>query len=424
MTIAPDAQSVTTEELLDRARALRPLFSDQIKQTEALTHISPELHAKVEEAGFYQLLAPKRYGGFEVDLPTYVSIWLEIARGDMSGAWNACLAANHALQVASWFPEQTQDEMFQTPGGFKAASVAAPLSGFARKVDGGWELNGKVSYCSGIPYSTHYMGQALTPGDTPDGPPGPMLLFYAPRGVWEMVNDWGDTLGLKGSGSHSITFGGGTIPAHWAIEDAFMVDMPSDDGTEGYRLHGNALYLGRSMGPFTMSLGAAIIGAGFNALDELEHELRTRQTPIPPFMPRSHDPDFQRYFGAAKVKLSMAQAALYRAADMHMELCERAADRGVPFGYGDDQLVGAIVREAYVFAWEAMEQCIWRTAGSSATRDGTRMQRMFRDMAMIAGHRNTQLRDFAYREIAASTFGIPREGTGNRQQVARGKATG
>jgi 3-hydroxy-9,10-secoandrosta-1,3,5(10)-triene-9,17-dione monooxygenase len=68
-----------------------------------------------------------------------------------------------------------------------------------------------------------------------------------------------------------------------------------------------------------------------------------------------------------------------------------------------------------------MEQNIWRTAGSSSTRDGERMQRMFRDMAMIAGHRNTQLRDFAYRELAAETFGIPRDpATGNRQQVLRG----
>ena len=56
--------------------------------------------------------------------------------------------------------------------------------------------------------------------------------------------------------------------------------------------------------------------------------------------------------------------------------------------------VGAIAREAYIFAWEAMEQNIWRTAGSSSTRDGERMQRMFRDMAMIAGHRNSHSAPF------------------------------
>jgi len=100
VTIAPDvkSQDVTTEELLERARALRPIFSEKIEETERLTHIPEDLHEQLQEAGFYQLLTPKRYGGHEVDLPTYVKIWTEIARGDMSGAWNSCLAANHALR--------------------------------------------------------------------------------------------------------------------------------------------------------------------------------------------------------------------------------------------------------------------------------------------------------------------------------------
>ena len=54
--------------------------------------------------------------------------------------------------------------------------------------------------------TTYYMGQALLPapaGAGPDDPP-PMLLFVAPRSEWEMLDDWGDMLGLKGSGSHSI----------------------------------------------------------------------------------------------------------------------------------------------------------------------------------------------------------------------------
>ena len=85
-------------------------------------------------------------------------------------------------------------------------------------------------------------------------------------------------------------------------------------------------------------------GAGFNALDQLENELQARkQTPLPPFMPRFHDPDFQRYFGAAKAKLSMAQAAMYRAGRTCTWSCaSAAADKGIPFSYGDDhQFVGA-----------------------------------------------------------------------------------
>jgi 3-hydroxy-9,10-secoandrosta-1,3,5(10)-triene-9,17-dione monooxygenase len=411
-TIAPPEPGLTPEALVQRAVDLRPKLIDQQAETEARTYHSQELHEDFLNAGFYRTYIPRRFGGYEFDVTTMVRVMFELARGCPSTAWCVGLGSGHALQLASWWGEQAQAEIFGT-GDFRAASVAAPI-GMATRTDDGWELNGKVSYCSGIPYSTHYMGQALTPGQ--DGEPGPMMLFFAQRGAWEMQDDWGNTLGLKGSGSHSITFDHGQIPAHWALEDTFMVDVDNSKGTAGLELHGNPLYVGRALGPFTMSLGAAIIGAGFNALDQLEAEMRTKMTPLPPFIPRFHDADFQRYFGGAKARLSMAQAALYRAADMHMEFCHRFVDKGIPFSYGDDQLIGAIAREAYIYAWEAMERDIWRAAGSSASRDGERIQRMFRDMAMIAGHRNTQLRDWAHRELASEAFGIPRDpATGNRQ---------
>ena len=79
------------------------------------------------------------------------------------------------------------------------SSVAAPVGAASRDGDG-WEINGQVAFASGTPYSTYYMGQALLPSDEPDAAP-PLLLFVAPRSEWEMLDDWGDMLGLRGSGS-------------------------------------------------------------------------------------------------------------------------------------------------------------------------------------------------------------------------------
>ena len=157
------------------------------------------MHEEFQRAGFYRMFMPRRYGGLEVTVPTFMRVIVEIARGCPSTAWCLALASNHALMVGSWFPQEAQDEVF-AGGRFTCASVAAPISEPALKVDGGWELNGKVGYCSGIPYSTYFMGQALTAGDE-SGTPGPMLLFVAPKGTWRMLDDWGDILGFKGSGS-------------------------------------------------------------------------------------------------------------------------------------------------------------------------------------------------------------------------------
>ena len=176
------------------------------------------------------MLVPRRYGGLEVDMETYMRVVLELARGCPSSAWCMCLAANHALQIGSWFEERAQDEIFGD-GDFRCASVAAPI-GSATRVTDGWQLDGQVAYASGAPYSTHYMGQALMPDDGVPAPPR-MLLFVAPRSEWTMLDDWGDTLGLRGSGSHSVRFDGARIPEHWAIEDTMMVDVDVSGGTPG-----------------------------------------------------------------------------------------------------------------------------------------------------------------------------------------------
>jgi 3-hydroxy-9,10-secoandrosta-1,3,5(10)-triene-9,17-dione monooxygenase len=410
VTIAPDVktQDVTTDELLERARALRPIFSEEIERTEQLTHISEELHQRVQDAGFYQLLTPKKYGGLEVDLPTYVRIWTEIARGDMSGAWNTCLAANHALQLASWFPERTQEEIFSTPGGMRAASVAAPLTGFARKVDGGWELNGKVSYCSGIPYSTHYMGQALTEPAEPGGPPGPPILFWAPKSAFTILDDWGKLTGLVGSGSNSIVFDGAVVPDHYVLEATHMADVDPGDGTVGYRLHGNPMYNSRGLGFFTMTVGGIMVGGAYGALDEFGHILKTRDLVRPPFGPRAGDPDHQRWYGAALTKIAVAEGALLHAANMQMDFCQKLADHGRAYTWGDDQFVGTVARDAYSQAWQAMQEWIFRYSGSSAATKGAKIERTLRDMATGWSHFNTANTDWSYGELGRWELGQPR----------------
>ena len=62
----------------------------------------------------------------------------ELARGCVSTGWCVSLASAHALQIASWWGEQAQAEIFGD-GDFRCASVAAPI-GTATRVDGGWEL--------------------------------------------------------------------------------------------------------------------------------------------------------------------------------------------------------------------------------------------------------------------------------------------
>src|SRR5581483_7038849 len=264
----------TRREIVGRATALRPLLVEQQAETEARTYYSEEIHRAFLEAGFYRMLVPRRYGGYELDLPTVLHVVIELARGCMSSAWCLCLAMGHALQVGALYEERAQDELF-ADADFRCPAVAAP-AGAATRVDGGWELNSTHAYSSGAPYATYYMGQTFVADSGGDGRPPTILLFVAPRDQWTMLDDWGDTLGLKGSGSHSVRFEGARIPEHFVLENTWMVDTDVSRGTPGLRLHGNPMYAGRTLSFFQAELAALMVGGLKGAVDEYEGLVTTR----------------------------------------------------------------------------------------------------------------------------------------------------
>ena len=136
-----------------------------------------------------------------------------------------------------------------------------------------------------------------------------------------MLDDWGDLLGLRGSGSNTLRFDRARIPADWVIEGD-MIDISVTGGTPGSRLHSNPMYAGRGMTIFTLSLAAVTVGGVFNALDEYERLLRTKTTPLPPFGLRVEDHLHQRWFGRALARAKTAEMVLHAAAAEHMERCE------------------------------------------------------------------------------------------------------
>src|SRR4030081_927470 len=124
--VEPPEPDLTQEEMVGRAVALRPrLIADQAA-TEQRSYYSQQMHEAFLAAGFYHLYVPRRYGGYEFDVPTYVRVGQEGARGCVSPAWCVGLAMNHALMVGSWWPPEAQDEIF-AGGDFRCASVAAPV---------------------------------------------------------------------------------------------------------------------------------------------------------------------------------------------------------------------------------------------------------------------------------------------------------
>src|SRR3979490_3075398 len=77
----------TSAELIARARALIPVLSERAAKAEAERALPDETIADMQAAGFFRVLQPRRWGGYEMDLHTFYEVQLAFAEGDMSTAW-------------------------------------------------------------------------------------------------------------------------------------------------------------------------------------------------------------------------------------------------------------------------------------------------------------------------------------------------
>jgi len=398
-------QHLTLEVALGIARSLRPQLVAEQAATEARTTYSPELHQVFKDAGYFRLLVPRAYGGLAWTMPDFVRLMGEVARGCMSTGWCLCLGASHALLVSSLWPKSAQDAVFRD-GHVVIPSTARP-GGPATRVDGGWRLDTTHPYSSGSPYSTHYVGQAFEYGPA-GGAPVQQMLFVAPRDAYEIKDDWGNTLGLKGSGSNTIVFHDAFLPDDHVLEGTMQVDIRSSHTSPGFEQHGNPMHLAPGQGFFGLDLATVFVGGAFGALDEYERLMRERKTAgdagrAP--AARLSDPDYQRWFGLATARLNSAQAIIHDTAERWMEICHRAAAGGEPFTTADDMMLNMMCREATRLAWSTVQDTIFRTAGSSAAVNGERMERAYRDLSQAWGHVNMIIEDSMARAWTARTLG-------------------
>jgi 3-hydroxy-9,10-secoandrosta-1,3,5(10)-triene-9,17-dione monooxygenase len=389
-----------TTDLVAAADALRERLLEEQPATEERTRYSEELHETFRELGFYRLLQPRRYGGLEADVPTFYRVMMSIARGCPSTGWMLTLGSGHALQIGSYWPEEAQAELFGD-GHFVASASFAAQDALARPVDGGYRLSGTWHFCSGAPYSTHHIGIAPLPGD------GPPIVVAIPRRDYTVLDDWGDLIGLKGSGSHSITAEDAFIPEGHAIPFARFLGFDLDT-TPGHELHGNAMY-GGAFVPFAMGeLNSVQVGNAQGAVDEFERIITARRTWTPGVgegASRAENSDYQRCLGLGLAYTDAAYSIVERCGELYMEHARLAMEDGDPVSEEKGFRIYGQLMTAHKLCWEAGEE-VFRAASTSGARDGSRMQRLWRDLCAFRTNGIHQL-DFKATSIAQARLGLP-----------------
>ena len=383
--IAPPEPALTPLEMLERARALRPMLLANQGRCEAEGRVPEDVNDGLVKAGFYRIVQPRRFGGYEFDVPTFYQVMMEISRGCPETGWVLALTAGHPMLLAS-FPERAQVEAYGADGEFRCPASFNP-PGEAKPVDGGYLVSGAWVSASGIDIGTHFIGMAMVSPEKDGDPPSPIQMMLG-RDQFEVVDDW-KVMGMQGTGSKQVRAKDAFVPAHRTV--ASMGSVRGSQALPTARLYDNPMYQGRIQ-PFLIGEAAAVaVGAARGALDLYAEGLKGKRSIFPPHLERSEDPEYQRHYGAALALIATAEAGLVRAGEEFMAYAAEAASGGAAFDEERELRLTLIEQQGVRLAWEAME-LIYRTAGTSASaKQGAAIGRIFRNMAVINTHPALQL---------------------------------
>jgi 3-hydroxy-9,10-secoandrosta-1,3,5(10)-triene-9,17-dione monooxygenase len=381
------------------------MLREQQAACEAARRILPESNQAFLKSGFYRTLQPRRFGGYEFDLPTFAEVMIEVTRGCPSSGWVLAFTAGHTHVLAK-YPERAQVEAYGDGGDLRAPLVGA--GGTARPVEGGYLVDGAWDYASGCDSATHFIGAVEVRGPKPDDPPGEALMALVDRKDFAIVDNW-DALGMRGTGSNRVVVRDLFVPAHRMSP---RVTALAERGVEpsGHRVHPNSMYVGPSSTVLMAEIAAVAIGTGLCALDAYEEITRSRSTRGPSPAPRTETAIYQRQFGHALALLHTARAALAGCTGQFMEYCRHAVEDETPFTLERGMGIVMVEQQCTRLAGEAVE-LLFHSAGTSAARPGSMLERCFRDMATLRTHITLQF-DNLYEAFARTHFGVEQQGRG------------
>ena len=213
-TITPDPA-----ELIASARSMIPKLAERAIEQKSRRGILPETIAAMHAAGFFRVLQPKRWGGYEMNLNTFYDIEMALGEGDMSAGW-----AYGVLGVVSWFLGLIDDRVAQEVWGQDSKTLICSSTmpaGKATAVDGGFRLTGHWRYASACEYSDWALLGGMV--HTDQAPPD-WHFFVVPRRDYRTVDNW-QVAGLQGTGSIDIILDDVFVPRYRAqrLQDNFRL---------------------------------------------------------------------------------------------------------------------------------------------------------------------------------------------------------
>jgi 3-hydroxy-9,10-secoandrosta-1,3,5(10)-triene-9,17-dione monooxygenase len=180
---------------------LIPKLRERAPKTEELRRLPPETERDLHDAGLFRVVQPKRVGGAELDYVALVDCADALGQADASVAWNFANLASHHWMLGMFAPS-AQDAVWNRDANALIASSFIFPAGRARKVDGGYVLNGHWPFSSGVESCDwNMLASVVSSDDEADGIE--YRIFLLNKSEYKINDTWNAT-GLCGTGSNDV----------------------------------------------------------------------------------------------------------------------------------------------------------------------------------------------------------------------------
>ncbi len=204
------------DDLIRAAKTLVPEILCNLDRIDAECQLPPELAARMAEHRLFCLYAPRALGGPELDPLTAFRVVETISQADGSAGWCVFNGSAITAAIARLTPNAAK-EIFGDPPDMLGSGSARP-EGTATLTEGGYIINGRWNYLSGIDHSTAlFLNCRLLKHDgstilNDDGSPATRVAVV-PVAAGTVLNTW-TTLGMRGTASNDCEFNQVFVPAH------------------------------------------------------------------------------------------------------------------------------------------------------------------------------------------------------------------
>jgi alkylation response protein AidB-like acyl-CoA dehydrogenase len=357
----------TDDRVVALARGLREVVQAEAAECERIRTLTPAVVDEMWSSGLMSAFNPVVAGGVEPSFTQMIETWIEMAWQDGSFGWVGIANLPSSFAAAAYLPDEGFAEVFSAHDNHVTMGGQFFPNGQGTAVDGGYLLSGAWSFGSGIGHA-EYVAAGFLPMDNgemrwiSEGLPE-MQVAVLPRAQVSFNDGW-HVQGLKGTGSYDYSVTDLFVPASRTFE--LFTRAPRRGTSPATRM---------GLMPVTAAGHASwALGVAKSMLDDVQ-ELAASKFRMSDMASLASRPTFQK--GLAHHR------AAWRAARLLVLDAFTTAEAVVAAGEDLTPALRADMRVAAVYATDIARGCAeWAhlAAGTSSIREGSRLERAFRDI--------------------------------------------